>query len=135
MKIPLGELGTAGKGDLEQELNGTRTVIGVNKHNLASIDDKGLSEWKGNDEERIDAEDLCEETGGGGGAEHEALRPTGRETAVVIRVEVREEVRDGVIAGVAESVDGETGSGNEFGVGECGGKWRERELRWGRVWV
>lgn len=42
-----------------------------------------------------------------------------------------EEVGDGVIACVAKCIDGETGFGDEFGVRECGGNWREREL--GRV--
>lgn len=102
-------------------------MVGVNKHNLAAINYNGLSEWQSNHEKRRYVEHLYEKTSGGGGAKHDAFRPIGRETAIVIGMEVGEEVRDRIITGIAECVNGETGSRNEFGVGEGGGNWRERE--------
>lgn len=80
---------------------------------------------------RRDIEHLSEKTGGDRRTKDDAFSPIGGEAAVVIGVEMGEEVGDGVIAGVAESVDGETGFGDEFGVRECGRNWRERGM--GRV--
>jgi hypothetical protein len=125
MNIPL-KFSIQGR-NFKQELNRTWTVVSVNKHNLAAIYCNGLSEWQSNHEKRRYVEHLYEKTSGGGGAKHDAFRPIGRETAIVIRVKVGEEVRDRIIAGIAECVNGETGPRNELGVGECGGNWRERE--------
>lgn len=48
----------------------------------------------------------------------------------MIGVEVGEEVRDGMVTGMTESIDRETGFGDVFGLRESGGKRREGEWRW-----
>lgn len=68
------------------------------------------------------------------GAKNDASGPTGGEARVVIGVEVGEEVGDGETASETESVDGETGFGDEFGLRERGRNGRERKReRWRRL--
>ncbi|PON50270.1 hypothetical protein TorRG33x02_315040 [Trema orientale] len=122
-------------GNFEQELNSTRTVIGINKNNLAAINHYRFTKRQCENENRRYLENFDEKPGGGLGAEDNALRPTEGEAGVVIGVEVGEEVGDGVVAGVAEGVDEKTSAGNVFGLRESGGKRRERERRWGGVVV
>lgn len=63
-----------------------------------------------------------EEIRSGGGAINNAFGPLRKESSVVVGVKVGEEVRDGETGvGVFEAVYDETGSGNEFGVGNGGG--------------
>lgn len=72
-----------------------------------------------------------EEIGGDGGAINDAAGPLRREASVVIGVEAGEEVGDGEIGvGMFEAVDDEAGEGNEFGMGEGGGRRGEGKTRW-----
>lgn len=114
--------------DLEEELDGARTVVRVDERDFAAVDSNSLIEGKGDDEERGDFEGFDKEAGGDVGAENHPLRPCGAETGVVIGVEVGEEVGDGEIAGGSEGVDDEEGFGDEIGLGEIGGDWRERRV-------
>lgn len=72
------------------------------------------------------------------GAKDDAFGPVRVEAGVVVGVEVGEEVRDGVVAGGAEAVDDEPGSGDELGLGEVGRERGERgvggEEREGEGW-
>lgn len=78
-------------------------------------------------------ENLVEESGSGGGAINDAAGPLRRQAGVMIGVEVREEVRDGEIGvGVFEPVDDEASAGNEFGIGDGGGRRGEGATRWWR---
>lgn len=108
-------------------------MVGVDEYNLAPIDHNGFAERQWDYKQRRDLKYFNEKPSGGLGAKDDAFGPSEGEAGVVIGVEVGEEVRDGVIAGVTESVDGETGLGDVFGLRESGGKRREGEWSWGLV--
>lgn len=107
-------------GNLEQELNSPRAVVGVHEGDLGAIDPNGLGQGERDDEGGRDFEDLCEEASGDGGAKDEALGPASGKARIVVRVEVGEEVGDREVAREAEGVDDEAGFGDEFGSREVG---------------
>lgn len=61
------------RGDFEEKLYRTGTVISVQKYNLRTIDQDWLIEGQSVDEVRRNAEDGGEETTGGWGAEDDAV--------------------------------------------------------------